>query len=172
MYIVDACQNWWAMMPHSFGMQKMTKQKQHNGVRVCELCVLAYHLPPSKLMKQIHANWLIQVHTTYLLLLLFFRFCLPSLSFRWLSGSVHPMVTVTPSPLAGLALQPPPRRSAESSPSHSHSHSHSQMSRNSSRKSNNSVNCKIDGKPFSILHEIDSNNFAPLHSIAQEKKSS
>lgn len=57
------------------------------------------------------------------------------------------MVTVTPSPLAaGPVLQPPTRRSAESSPSHSHSHSHSQMSRNSSRKSNNSVNCRIDGK--------------------------
>ncbi|XP_055708548.1 diacylglycerol kinase 1 isoform X2 [Phlebotomus papatasi] len=57
------------------------------------------------------------------------------------TGSVHPLVTVTPSPLGGL---PPPRRSADSSPSHSHSHSHSQISRNSSRKSNNSVNCKLD----------------------------
>lgn len=77
-------------------------------------------------------------------------------SFIWRTGSVHPMVTVTPSPLAaGPILQPPPtRRSAESSPSHSHSHSHSQMSRNSSRKSNNSVNCRIDGKcnfSFSLL---------------------
>lgn len=58
------------------------------------------------------------------------------------------MVTVTPSPLGGApgsALQPC-RRSADSSPSHSHSHSHSQISRNSSRKSNNSVtNCKIEG---------------------------
>ncbi|XP_037034838.1 diacylglycerol kinase 1 isoform X2 [Bradysia coprophila] len=59
------------------------------------------------------------------------------------SGSVHPMVTVTPSPLAG-PLQPSSVRSTDSSPSHSHSHSHSQMSRNSSRKSNNSVNCKLD----------------------------
>lgn len=54
------------------------------------------------------------------------------------------MLTVTPSPLAGI-LQPTTVRSADSSPSHSHSYSHSQMSRNSSRKSNNSVNCKLDG---------------------------
>lgn len=67
------------------------------------------------------------------------------------------MVTVTPSPLAGgPILQPPPRRSAESSPSHSHSHSHSQMSRNSSRKSNNSVNCKIDGKLIEFCNKIKS----------------
>lgn len=56
------------------------------------------------------------------------------------------MVTVTPSPLAGMLLQSSSARSTDSSPSHSHSHSHSQMSRNSSRKSNNSVNCKLDGK--------------------------
>ena len=62
------------------------------------------------------------------------------------AGSVHPMVTVTPSPLAGGILQPTSVRSTDSSPSHSHSYSHSQMSRNSSRKSNNSVNCKLDGK--------------------------
>lgn len=56
-------------------------------------------------------------------------------------GSHHHQVTAA----AALALQPPlSRRSADSSPSHSHSHS--QMSRNSSRKSNNSVNCKLDGK--------------------------
>ncbi|XP_070497309.1 diacylglycerol kinase 1 isoform X3 [Chironomus tepperi] len=55
------------------------------------------------------------------------------------SGTIHPLVTVTPSPLA-----PNHRRSADSSPTHSHTHSHSQMSRNSSRKSNNSLNCKID----------------------------
>lgn len=62
------------------------------------------------------------------------------------------MVTVTPSPLAaGPILQPLSRRSAESSPSHSHSHSHSQISRNSSKKSNNSVNCKIDGKCNKML---------------------
>lgn len=54
------------------------------------------------------------------------------------------MVTVTPSPLGGQ-MQSTSIRSAETSPSHSHSHSHSQMSRNSSRKSNNSVNCKLDG---------------------------
>lgn len=60
--------------------------------------------------------------------------------------SVHPMVTVTPSPLAGMLLQSSSARSTDSSPSHSHSHSHSQMSRNSSRKSNNSVNCKLDGE--------------------------
>ncbi|CAO1319154.1 unnamed protein product [Diamesa hyperborea] len=49
------------------------------------------------------------------------------------------VVTVTPSPLASSC-----RRSADSSPSHSHSHSHSQISRNSSRKSNNSLNCRIE----------------------------
>ncbi|XP_050092033.1 diacylglycerol kinase 1 isoform X2 [Anopheles aquasalis] len=65
-------------------------------------------------------------------------FCFP--------GSVHPMLTVTPSPMgcAPPILPPPFRRSADSSPSHSHSHSHSQISRNSSRKSNNSVNCRIE----------------------------
>ncbi|XP_055538831.1 diacylglycerol kinase 1 isoform X2 [Wyeomyia smithii] len=62
------------------------------------------------------------------------------------SGTVHPMLTVTPSPMGGNTsiLQAPFRRSADSSPSHSHSHSHSQISRNSSRKSNNSVNCRIE----------------------------
>uniref|UniRef100_A0A336JX86 Diacylglycerol kinase n=1 Tax=Culicoides sonorensis TaxID=179676 RepID=A0A336JX86_CULSO len=75
-------------------------------------------------------------------------------------GTVHPMVTVTPSSMAGLPiLQTSHRRSAESSPSHSHSHSHSQMSRNSSRKSNNSVNCKIDDtkllpRKFSFLDPL------------------
>ncbi|XP_050073619.1 diacylglycerol kinase 1 [Anopheles maculipalpis] len=61
-------------------------------------------------------------------------------------GTVHPMLTVTPSPMGCTPpiLQPPFRRSADSSPSHSHSHSHSQISRNSSRKSNNSVNCRIE----------------------------
>ncbi len=54
-------------------------------------------------------------------------------------GSVHhPLVTVTPSPLAQIN-----RPSAESSPSHSYTHS--QISRNSSRKSNNSLTFKIDG---------------------------
>lgn len=61
------------------------------------------------------------------------------------------MVTVTPSPLAG-PLQPSSVRSTDSSPSHSHSHSHSQMSRNSSRKSNNSVNCKLDSK-YTLVHK-------------------
>ncbi|EDS32375.1 conserved hypothetical protein [Culex quinquefasciatus] len=62
------------------------------------------------------------------------------------SGTVHPMLTVTPSPMGGSTsiLPAPFRRSADSSPSHSHSHSHSQISRNSSRKSNNSVNCRIE----------------------------
>ncbi|XP_058835375.1 diacylglycerol kinase 1 [Topomyia yanbarensis] len=62
------------------------------------------------------------------------------------SGTVHPMLTVTPSPMgcSTSILQAPFRRSADSSPSHSHSHSHSQISRNSSRKSNNSVNCRIE----------------------------
>ncbi|XP_062709289.1 diacylglycerol kinase 1 isoform X3 [Aedes albopictus] len=62
------------------------------------------------------------------------------------SGTVHPMLTVTPSPMGGSSsiLPAPFRRSADSSPSHSHSHSHSQISRNSSRKSNNSVNCRIE----------------------------
>ncbi|XP_055619017.1 diacylglycerol kinase 1 isoform X2 [Toxorhynchites rutilus septentrionalis] len=62
------------------------------------------------------------------------------------SGTVHPMLTVTPSPMGGSTsiMQAPFRRSTDSSPSHSHSHSHSQMSRNSSRKSNNSVNCRIE----------------------------
>lgn len=39
----------------------------------------------------------------------------------------------------------PARRSVDSSPSHSATN-HSQMSRNSSKKSSNSVNCKIDGE--------------------------
>lgn len=56
------------------------------------------------------------------------------------------LVTVTPSPLAASC-----RRSADSSPSHSHSHSHSQISRNSSRKSNNSLNCRIEGRYFFSL---------------------
>lgn len=55
-------------------------------------------------------------------------------------GTIHPLVMVTPSPLAAAN-----RPSTDSSPTHSHSHSHSQMSRNSSRKSNNSLNCKLDG---------------------------
>lgn len=61
-------------------------------------------------------------------------------------GSNH-QVTILSAAAIALQLQPPAsRRSADSSPSHSHTHSHSQMSRNSSRKSNNSVNCKLDGK--------------------------
>ncbi|XP_032591130.1 diacylglycerol kinase 1 [Drosophila grimshawi] len=63
------------------------------------------------------------------------------------TGSVHPMLTVTPSPLAsGPSMFPSisaARRSVDSSPSHSQTNP-SQMSRNSSKKSNNSVNCKID----------------------------
>ncbi|XP_075169192.1 diacyl glycerol kinase 1 isoform X2 [Haematobia irritans] len=94
------------------------------------------------------------------------------------TGSVHPMVTVTPSPMAAfqsgttttsLMSGATPattghsnnshgtsgggtgggggfgtaRHSTDSSPSHSQAN-HSQMSRNSSKKSNNSVNCKID----------------------------
>uniref|UniRef100_A0A1A9W6Y9 Diacylglycerol kinase n=1 Tax=Glossina brevipalpis TaxID=37001 RepID=A0A1A9W6Y9_9MUSC len=98
------------------------------------------------------------------------------------TGSViHPMVTVTPSPMAafqttvintnnissnnGNAASGPgsgigmgisagvvcstaagvnnAKRSTDSSPSHSQTN-HSQISRNSSKKSNNSVNCKID----------------------------
>ncbi|EDW74532.1 uncharacterized protein Dwil_GK21353 [Drosophila willistoni] len=63
------------------------------------------------------------------------------------TGSVHPMVTVTPSPLASgpsiFQTNNASRRSVDSSPSHSQTN-HSQMSRNSSKKSSNSVNCKID----------------------------
>ncbi|XP_037895559.1 diacylglycerol kinase 1 isoform X2 [Glossina fuscipes] len=96
------------------------------------------------------------------------------------TGSViHPMVTVTPSPIAafqttainannisssnGNAASGPgigmgmnagkvcsapagvnnAKRSTDSSPSHSQTN-HSQMSRNSSKKSNNSANCKVD----------------------------
>ncbi|ALC42269.1 Dgk [Drosophila busckii] len=63
------------------------------------------------------------------------------------TGSVHPMLTVTPSPLASgpsmFQSSSAARRSVDSSPSHSQTN-HSQMSRNSSKKSNNSVNCKID----------------------------
>ncbi|XP_041449014.1 diacylglycerol kinase 1 [Drosophila obscura] len=63
------------------------------------------------------------------------------------TGSVHPMLTVTPSPLASgpsmFQASNPSRRSVDSSPSHSQTN-HSQMSRNSSKKSSNSVNCKID----------------------------
>ncbi|EDW46833.1 GM20749 [Drosophila sechellia] len=65
------------------------------------------------------------------------------------TGSVHPMLTVTPSPLASgpsmFQASNPARRSVDSSPSHSATN-HSQMSRNSSKKSSNSVNCKIDGE--------------------------
>lgn len=65
------------------------------------------------------------------------------------TGSVHPMVTVTPSPLASgpsiFQSSAAARRSVDSSPSHSQAN-HSQMSRNSSKKSNNSVNCKIDSE--------------------------
>ncbi|KAH8372664.1 hypothetical protein KR009_002377 [Drosophila setifemur] len=65
------------------------------------------------------------------------------------TGSVHPMLTVTPSPLASgpsmFQTSNQARRSVDSSPSHSQTN-HSQMSRNSSKKSNNSVNCKIDGE--------------------------
>ncbi|XP_020717088.1 diacylglycerol kinase 1 [Ceratitis capitata] len=64
------------------------------------------------------------------------------------TGCVHPMVTVTPSSLAGgpssmFQSSAAARRSVDSSPSHSQAN-HSQMSRNSSKKSNNSVNCKVD----------------------------
>ncbi|KAL7735910.1 hypothetical protein ACLKA6_002359 [Drosophila palustris] len=63
------------------------------------------------------------------------------------TGSVHPMLTVTPSPMASgpsmFQANNAARRSVDSSPSHSQTN-HSQMSRNSSKKSNNSVNCKID----------------------------
>ncbi|XP_060659989.1 diacylglycerol kinase 1 [Drosophila nasuta] len=63
------------------------------------------------------------------------------------TGNVHPMLTVTPSPLASgpsmFQANNAARRSIDSSPSHSQTN-HSQMSRNSSKKSNNSVNCKID----------------------------
>ncbi|XP_033235067.1 diacylglycerol kinase 1 isoform X3 [Drosophila pseudoobscura] len=63
------------------------------------------------------------------------------------TGSVHPILTVTPSPLASgpsmFQASNPSRRSVDSSPSHSQTN-HSQMSRNSSKKSSNSVNCKID----------------------------
>ncbi|KAH8297277.1 hypothetical protein KR044_009696, partial [Drosophila immigrans] len=63
------------------------------------------------------------------------------------TGNVHPMLTVTPSPLASgpsmFQANNAARRSVDSSPSHSQTN-HSQMSRNSSKKSNNSVNCKID----------------------------
>ncbi|XP_067630156.1 diacylglycerol kinase 1 isoform X3 [Eurosta solidaginis] len=63
------------------------------------------------------------------------------------TGSVHPMVTVTPNLLASgpsiFQSNAVARRSVDSSPSHSQAN-HSQMSRNSSKKSSNSVNCKID----------------------------
>lgn len=110
---------------------------------MCAACACSVHFTGNLCTKYIRL--LIQIH------FLFFHLHPDSPSMTY-TGSVHPMVTVTPSPLAGPALQPPPKRSAESSPSHSHSHSHSQMSRNSSRKSNNSVNCKIDGK---IFHEFN-----------------
>lgn len=69
-----------------------------------------------------------------------------------MAGCVHPMVTVTPSSLAGgpssmFQSSAAARRSVDSSPSHSQAN-HSQMSRNSSKKSNNSVNCKVDSEYF------------------------
>ncbi|KAH8309125.1 hypothetical protein KR059_005924 [Drosophila kikkawai] len=77
------------------------------------------------------------------------------------TGSVHPMLTVTPSPLASgpsmFQANNPARRSVDSSPSHSATN-HSQMSRNSSKKSNNSVNCKIDGETHPCT-------FTPTHSL-------
>ncbi|KAH8258152.1 hypothetical protein KR038_007010 [Drosophila bunnanda] len=77
------------------------------------------------------------------------------------TGSVHPMLTVTPSPLASgpsmFQASNPARRSVDSSPSHSATN-HSQMSRNSSKKSNNSVNCKIDGHVLALCRPF------PTHS--------
>ncbi|KAM7343388.1 diacyl glycerol kinase 1 [Cochliomyia hominivorax] len=121
------------------------------------------------------------------------------------TGSVHPMVTVTPSPIA--AFQNPTsvttttttvaaassstnasnvansnnnnnsntqnvgggsgggitttttRCSTDSSPSHSQTN-HSQMSRNSSKKSNNSVNCKIDADIKLLTRKLS--HFDPL----------
>ncbi|KAI9577850.1 hypothetical protein GQX74_011037, partial [Glossina fuscipes] len=107
------------------------------------------------------------------------------------TGSViHPMVTVTPSPIAafqttainannisssnGNAASGPgigmgmnagkvcsapagvnnAKRSTDSSPSHSQTN-HSQMSRNSSKKSNNSANCKVDGKLSLIKTQLN-----------------
>nr|XP_036669077.1 diacylglycerol kinase 1 isoform X1 [Drosophila suzukii] len=79
------------------------------------------------------------------------------------TGSVHPMLTVTPSPLAsGPSMFPasnPARRSVDSSPSHSATN-HSQMSRNSSKKSNNSVNCKIDADIKLLARKLS--HFDPL----------
>lgn len=129
-------------------------RKWHEEIEWTECCVCSvcmFGTFPRKFVPQIHTSRLIvQIH------FIFFRLHPDSPTMTSI-GSVHPMVTVTPSPLAGPALQPPPKRSAESSPSHSHSHSHSQMSRNSSRKSNNSVNCKIDGK---IFHEFNQSVFS------------
>ncbi|XP_016990515.1 diacylglycerol kinase 1 isoform X2 [Drosophila rhopaloa] len=79
------------------------------------------------------------------------------------TGSVHPMLTVTPSPLASgpsmFQASNPARRSVDSSPSHSATN-HSQMSRNSSKKSNNSVNCKIDGDIKLLARKLS--HFDPL----------
>ncbi|XP_017078583.1 diacylglycerol kinase 1 isoform X2 [Drosophila eugracilis] len=79
------------------------------------------------------------------------------------TGSVHPMLTVTPSPLASgpsmFQASNPARRSVDSSPSHSATN-HSQMSRNSSKKSNNSVNCKIDADIKLLARKLS--HFDPL----------
>ncbi|XP_017025187.1 diacylglycerol kinase 1 isoform X1 [Drosophila kikkawai] len=79
------------------------------------------------------------------------------------TGSVHPMLTVTPSPLASgpsmFQANNPARRSVDSSPSHSATN-HSQMSRNSSKKSNNSVNCKIDADIKLLARKLS--HFDPL----------
>ncbi|XP_073846927.1 diacyl glycerol kinase 1 isoform X2 [Musca autumnalis] len=121
------------------------------------------------------------------------------------TGSVHPMVTVTPSPMAafqntttttaaptsghsssnmttgnfvgtgpGSACRGPimipsgggsanARHSTDSSPSHSQAAAavnHSQMSRNSSKKSNNSVNCKIEADIKLLARKLS--HFDPL----------
>ncbi|XP_039227640.1 diacylglycerol kinase 1 isoform X1 [Drosophila yakuba] len=79
------------------------------------------------------------------------------------TGSVHPMLTVTPSPLASgpsmFQASNPARRSVDSSPSHSATN-HSQMSRNSSKKSSNSVNCKIDADIKLLARKLS--HFDPL----------
>ncbi|XP_052841919.1 diacylglycerol kinase 1 isoform X3 [Drosophila gunungcola] len=79
------------------------------------------------------------------------------------TGSVHPMLTVTPSPLASgpsmFQASNAARRSVDSSPSHSATN-HSQMSRNSSKKSNNSVNCKIDADIKLLARKLS--HFDPL----------
>ncbi|KAH8291072.1 hypothetical protein KR054_008232 [Drosophila jambulina] len=83
------------------------------------------------------------------------------------TGSVHPMLTVTPSPLASgpsmFQANNPARRSVDSSPSHSATN-HSQMSRNSSKKSNNSVNCKIDGTTMHYAPTLPSTH-SLIHSL-------